>query len=329
MSTPSRAVHRLTAAVHRLTAPSIASQRLRVCGPKRLKAPGSFTRRRRKPSGTCAICATDAIHESGTESIKQQSLSPYRTAGCWSRRGLHEIPLRPSASPFWCRRPLFFGSLIRKPQGRRCEGSQPSCAPRFLTENSRTSPHSARQPTFDRTVLLCGTARTRSGGAGDGTTPARPTRSPRAVAIFRGPRAETAAKHRGSWKGPGRERGRGFPPGPIPRLWGCLVLGRGGIRGRYCVQGGRGWISTELRRNYARRPERDFLAGPQVETAGPHREHVERRLTAPAPRPTLDRPMLLCGTARTRSGGAGDGTRAARPTRSPRETIKRERFFRD
>ena len=97
---------------------SIASQRLRVRGwqrrTQRLKAPGSFTRRRRKPSGTCAICATDAIHESGTESIKQ-SLSPYRTAGCRNRRGLHEIPLRPSASPFWCRRPLFFDSPIRKP----------------------------------------------------------------------------------------------------------------------------------------------------------------------------------------------------------------------
>ena len=154
--------------------PSPASQRLRVRGwqrrTQRLKAPGSFTRRRRKPSGTCAICVTDAIYESGTGSIKQ-SPSPYRTAGCRSRRGLHEIPLRPSASPFWCRRPLFFGSPIRKlplepgAAGRAMEPRQP--APRARHEKRHEQSRS-----------------------------------------FPRPRAETAATHRGSRKGPGRERRR-------------------------------------------------------------------------------------------------------------------------
>ena len=78
---------------------------------------------------------------------------------------------------------------------------------------------------------------------------------------FPGPRAETAATHRGSRKGPGRERrSRNSLPGPF-RGSGVASSSGGGVRGRYCVQGGRGWVSMELRRNYARRPERDFLLG--------------------------------------------------------------------
>ena len=64
----------------------------------------------------------------------------------------------------------------------------------------------------------------------------------------------------------GENEGGGISlPGPF-RGSGVASSSGGGVRGRYCVQRGRGWISTELRRNYARSPSAIF-AVPQVETA--------------------------------------------------------------
>ena len=119
---------------------SIASQRLCVPGwqrrTQRLKAPGSFTRRRRKRSGTCAICATDAIHETGTVSINNSPLARIARPDAGADAGCMRSPCG--------RRPVPFGA-----DGR-----------------------------FSLTRRSGNTARTRSGGAGDGTTAARPTRSP-------------------------------------------------------------------------------------------------------------------------------------------------------
>jgi hypothetical protein len=87
--------------IHRLMAPS----RLWI---QRLKAPGSFTRRPPKPSGTCAICATGAIHESGTERIKQRPLARIARpdaeadAGCMrSPAAVGQSLLVPTAACLW------------------------------------------------------------------------------------------------------------------------------------------------------------------------------------------------------------------------------------
>ena len=129
-------------------------------------------------------------------------------------------------------------------------------APSFFTRRRR-------KPRL--TGPCCDAAPLEPGAAGRAMEPGQP--APRA-------RHEKRHEQSRSFVGPGPERkplpsiavvgraqgeneGGGISlPGPF-RGSGIAPSSGGGVRGRYCVQGGRGWISTELRRNYARRPERD------------------------------------------------------------------------
>lgn len=137
---------------------SIASQRLRVPGwqrrTQRLKAPGSFTRRRRKPSGTCAICATDAIHETGTESINNSPLARIARpdagadAGCMrSPCGRRPVPFGADGRFSLARRSGNYRSNQERRGGRWNHGSPPhALAMRNVTSSRDLSPGPERKP---------------------------------------------------------------------------------------------------------------------------------------------------------------------------------------